>query len=421
MQMTRFEGQRAYALLEKLNFVRASGSEAEARAAEVIAAELKKCGLEARIETFPVWTYEAQQAEVRVTCPYGDTIEAAVVGLTGSTPTTGVTGDLVFVETGEEEFLEGIEGKIALTYGFLGAKKYERLTKAKPLAVICVGEAGKELTHLSIWDNYFKRFGKLPSVAIRYEDGLKLLKAGAKQVTVICEQQETEGESRNVVVTIPGTSQSEQTIALGGHFDTVPCTTGAHDNAGGSVILMELARIFAENPPRRTLQFIWFGAEELGLFGSQAYVKEHEKELENLQLLINIDVAGGILGRNSCTVTGPEPLRAYADALGKEMGIGLSTRLGIMSSDGLPFGDKGVPSLNIARSGGGTTFLHTPGDSLEHCGPEPLAMLGEYVEIFVKRIANAKAFPFKKEIPESAKKDIARYKEEAMGEEKKKD
>jgi len=443
--LTYFDEQRAYEFMRRLSFTRPGGTVEEARAAELIAAELRTAGLMPVLESFQVWTYEEEPSRVDVPAPgtggrtsgaeLRETFVAAPVGLSGVTDPDGVTGELVFVETGEEEFLHGIRGKIALTYELGAAKKYERLAKAEPKAVIAIGDPGRDLLHVSHYANYFRRWGKLPTVFIRYEDGLRLIRSGAREVVVVCRQREIQAESRNVVVEIPGAGFGEATqsgddyILLGGHYDSVPATAGAHDNAGGSAILVELARILAAHPPRRTVRIAWFGAEELGLHGSAAYVESRMKAagpetassktaLDRIKLVVNVDVAGGTIGRNHCVVTGPESLKNYVEVLGKEIGVGLAIKLGVMSSDGTPFGDKGVPSVNFARYGGATANLHTPYDTLEHTDSYHLAMLGRLVEVFVQRTANAMAYPFERDIPESVKKDIAKYREESMGLEK---
>lgn len=463
--MTYFDEQRAYEFMRRLSFTRPGGTVEEARAAELIAAELRTAGLMPVLESFQVWTYEEEPSRVDVPAPgtggrasgaggrasrteVKETIVAAPVGLSGVTDPDGVTGELIFVETGEEEFLHGIRGKIALTYELGAAKKYERLAKAEPKAVIAIGDPGRDLLHVSHYVNYFKRWGKLPTVFIRYEDGLRLIRSGAREVVVVCRQREIQAESRNVVVEIPGAGFGDRRpagrppaersetgrpdddyILLGGHYDSVPATAGAHDNAGGSAILVELARILAGRPPRRTVRIAWFGAEELGLHGSAAYVESQMKAggretassktaLDRIKLVVNVDVAGGTIGRNHCVVTGPESLKNYVEVLGKEIGVGLTTKLGVMSSDGTPFADKGVPSVNFARYGGATANLHTPYDALEHTDAYHLAMLGRLVEVFVDRTANAMAYPFERDIPESVKKDIAKYREDSMGLEK---
>lgn len=72
---------------------------------------------------------------------------------------------------------------------------------------------------------------------------------------------------------------------------------GVYDNGAGSVILMELARHYKQNPPKRNLTFCWYGSEECGLLGSKAYVAAHKDELKDVQLMVNVDVARSGSGR----------------------------------------------------------------------------------------------------------------------------
>lgn len=420
--MTAFDEHRAYEFMKKLSFVRPSGTAEEARAAELIAAECREAGLTPAIEPFRVWTYEEGPSRVEVRSPYRATIQATPTGLTGDTGPEGATGQLVFAETGEQEFLDGLAGKIALIAGKATAPAYDRLVKAGPRAVIRVNEVGRPLAHTAIEETWFTKSGKLPTVRVSYEDALEMLHRQAGEVTVVCRQRELEAQSRNVVVEVPGTragAGDDELIILCGHFDTVPATMGAHDNAGGSAILLEMARALAKHPARRTVRVVWCGAEELGLYGSQAYAAALKaagpKTLERVKLVVNVDVAGGTIGQNHCTVTGPQALKDYVEIVGKEVGVGLETKLGVMSSDGTPFGLEGIPSVNFARYGGGTPYLHTPNDALEHTDSGHLAMLGRFVELFVDRVANSKVFPFGREMPESVKKDLETYRVDSMG------
>ena len=70
---------------------------------------------------------------------------------------------------------------------------------------------------------------------------------------------------------------------------------GAYDNISGGAIIMELCRYFNAHRPKRTMEFIWFGAEEKGLLGSQEYVRAHEAELSSHQFNMNVDLAGQLL------------------------------------------------------------------------------------------------------------------------------
>lgn len=74
---------------------------------------------------------------------------------------------------------------------------------------------------------------------------------------------ELKGESfNNVVATLPGTDPHAPWLLIGAHFDTVPNTPGADDNASGIAVLLEVARLASQVQPTRTLQFVGFNLEE---------------------------------------------------------------------------------------------------------------------------------------------------------------
>ncbi|HEY9669783.1 MAG TPA: M20/M25/M40 family metallo-hydrolase, partial [Coleofasciculaceae cyanobacterium] len=63
-------------------------------------------------------------------------------------------------------------------------------------------------------------------------------------------------------------------ILIGAHYDAVPGTPGADDNATGVAVLLELAKAFAAEPPRHPVRFLAFDMEEYGLLGSQQYATD---------------------------------------------------------------------------------------------------------------------------------------------------
>lgn len=94
--------------------------------------------------------------------------------------------------------------------------------------------------------------------------------------------------SQNVVLTVPG--QSARTIVVGAHYDSV-LFPGASDNASGMALLLESAarKLNADN--YFTIEYVFFGAEELGLYGALYYVFSlDEYDHENLKFMINADV-----------------------------------------------------------------------------------------------------------------------------------
>src|SRR5204862_3684606 len=73
---------------------------------------------------------------------------------------------------------------------------------------------------------------------------------------------------------------------------------GADDNASGTAGMLELARIFSAQKPRRTMVFIAFSGEEEGLIGSNYYVNHPVVPLANTVAMINMDMIGRLKERN---------------------------------------------------------------------------------------------------------------------------
>ena len=108
--------------------------------------------------------------------------------------------------------------------------------------------------------------------------------------------------SRNVIVTKISDVYPDRVIVIGGHFDSVVYDSGdpyifapgADDNASGTAMVMEIARILANTPLKKTIRFVTFGAEEQGLLGSQFYVYYALQRGENIELMINADMIGNL-------------------------------------------------------------------------------------------------------------------------------
>ena len=102
---------------------------------------------------------------------------------------------------------------------------------------------------------------------------------------------------RNVVGYIKGAARPDQYIVLSAHYDHVGVQkgeiyNGADDNASGTSALIELARYFRTHPPRHSIIFAAFDAEELGLQGAAAFVDEPPVPLENILFNLNMDMIG---------------------------------------------------------------------------------------------------------------------------------
>ncbi|WP_018348263.1 M28 family peptidase [Longispora albida] len=102
------------------------------------------------------------------------------------------------------------------------------------------------------------------------------------------------GTSYNVLAELPGTDTSK-VIMLGGHLDSVSSGPGINDNGSGSASLLAVAKAFkaARPTPGVTVRFGWWGAEELGLVGSRAYVSSlSSAEKTRIKAYLNFDMTG---------------------------------------------------------------------------------------------------------------------------------
>jgi len=94
--------------------------------------------------------------------------------------------------------------------------------------------------------------------------------------------------SQNVILTVPG--QSNKTIIVGAHYDTV-MVPGASDNASGTALLLESAQRMREADNYYTIVYVFFGAEEVGLLGSFYYAHSlSQAEHDNILFMINADI-----------------------------------------------------------------------------------------------------------------------------------
>lgn len=95
----------------------------------------------------------------------------------------------------------------------------------------------------------------------------------------------------NVIGWIPGSQYPDEYVILGGHLDGFDAATGAVDNASGATVAMEAARLImaAGGRPKRTIMVQLWAAEEYGLLGSTAWVKQNPDKLPRISALFNRD------------------------------------------------------------------------------------------------------------------------------------
>ena len=408
-------GKRMYSLLEKLDFVRLSTFEGEKKGAEIIAEEVKALGVTPVIETFKAPHYEIKTVKLEVTAPVSREYEVTGYGFSGNDAADGIEADFVYLEALEPIDLVGVKGKIALVAAGLRPDDFRKLIAAGVLGVISPSGTFRETKDTLDLDERMLRpqhieYGKLPAVCIRMTDAMEMVASKPERVKLTLSQEEGEGDSQNVIAEIPGTEFPDEVIVYTAHYDSVVHSHGMFDNASGSATILEMLRHYLENPPKRTVRFIWCGSEERGLLGSKAYVAAHEEELEKIVLCINVDMTGPLLGRDCCVVLGEEALCHAVTYLYKEIGYPMSVVQDIYSSDSIPFGDKGIPGVNFMRRAAmGTTQIHCRHDTIASVTAESMERTTKFIATFSDRMINAAFFPIDRKMPDNMVEKIDKY------------
>jgi hypothetical protein len=199
----------------------------------------------------------------------------------------------------------------------------------------------------------------------------------------------------NVASVIRGHSpRADETVIVGAHRDHFgqqggQLFPGADDNASGTAVMLEVARILASAPsaPKRSILFLSFSGEEQGLLGSRLYVSQPIAPLATTKCMVNIDHAGVGDGRLTIGVTGLDK------GVAKEAGqaAGLADKLDLFGffpgGDHVPFKEAGVPTITVVSSGSHPHF-HQPTDTADTIDPEILQSVARYVLALIWQLAN---------------------------------
>ncbi len=130
----------------------------------------------------------------------------------------------------------------------------------------------------------------IPVVGASFADGVALSQEGSTAFVNVDPPEER--PQVNVIAELPG-ANDDNVVMAGAHLDSVQRGPGIQDNGSGSAALLEVAEQIAKLKPQNTLRFAWWGAEESGLLGSNAYVAGlAQSELDRIALYLNFDMIG---------------------------------------------------------------------------------------------------------------------------------
>ena len=178
-------------------------------------------------------------------------------------------------------------------------------------------------------------------------------------------------EQVNVIARKPGVLHPDRKIIIGGHYDSIALdraqvdqdlAPGADDNASGISAVVEIARLLSNVDLDVTVEFAFWGAEELGLVGSRAYAAAARDRDDEIVLMIQLDAIGdpGTLFPDTFSIDTTSPNASIAQhivdaslaysTLHTEDGFGRALRItsrGCQCSDHQSFLDLGFPAVGI--------------------------------------------------------------------------
>ncbi|MHB8216362.1 MAG: M20/M25/M40 family metallo-hydrolase [Candidatus Sulfotelmatobacter sp.] len=386
---------------------RPTGSPQARVAAEYVAGELRKLGLEVRLQpvTVPHWVRGAETAAL-VEYPGmvpGTTqkIVLTALGSSSSTPPDGLTADVVTVNTFDELAALGhdkVAGKIvlfdemfdkqkaaaglafaaygeAVRYRAAGAKAAADLGAIAAL-VRSVGNADYRLPHTG-----FSFPAGIPAGAVSAEDAdliVHLAAQGKVRMHLTLTPQKLPDETGyNVIADLKGSEHPEQTVVVSGHLDSWDLGTGAIDDGAGVVIAMETAEILQRLHlrPARTLRVIAWMDEETGGSGSKAYTAEYSTDFPHCVAAIESDSgAAHPLGFDvksaPAVIDALRPVQSVLQSIGASV---LQPTTYPPGADIATMSEAGVPAFGIMQDG--RTYFnyhHTAADTLDKIVPSEL-------------------------------------------------
>jgi len=370
---------------------RLAGTEAEARARDWAVAKLKALGFSnVRVEAFdmPVWVRGAEKAWI--TAPFPQPLVVAALGNSGATPPEGIEAELVGfenIEALEAAPDQAVRGKIVFvdnqmtrtqdgsSYGaFIGPRSRGGTVASRKgaLAIVIksIGTDNHRNPHAGT-QRFAEGAAPIPVGALSNPDAaqvVRILKRGqpVRMRLVLTPRSTGTHQSGNIIAEVPGRDPSAPPVLVACHLDSWDLGTGAIDDAAGCGIVAAAAkRIMDAGTPLRPIRIVWFGAEEVGLFGGLDYRAKHGKEPHHA--IAESDFGAGRVWKVDSRLgearkeeamalqSALNPLGIVPGALDKADG----SDIGPMISDGLPA---------VGLNQDGTEYFdlhHTPDDTLD--------------------------------------------------------
>ena len=367
--------EQAYGYLETIAGrigERFAGSDAESRSVEYISGQFRSWGLETTILPVKVPVWHEHRARLVAEAGTVRSFPAKAIVFAGTTAAEGISGGFADVGSASPRDLRGrdLKNKIVLVKRdvYIDYPDYWLTNRLRPLGIagmVFYSSPGRSRIPTAYFN--FKRALKEPtppSVDISYEDAVRLAHMKPSKVSIVVEADVEWKESHSVVGEIKGATRPDEVVFISAHDDTAYTSPGATDDGGGVAAVMELARAFAKGPrPARTMRFIAWGGHELGLMGSEAYMRAHMSEVGKMVALINFDGLGSTLGTLEWIAAGDDKWVRFLRETQTALGLECDGAVGPSGTDAMNFSTLEVPSIQIGQAHS-VDANHTPFDNL---------------------------------------------------------
>ncbi len=398
-----FDGTRAYNHVSHLATgigPRFACGKGEREAARYIAHQFQSFGLSVTTQRAPCDSFAVDNASLDI-CLDGRwrSIQVVPVVYSAGTSRNGIEAEVAICHDVMD--LANARDKIALVCKWPGMRQRAHLKAAGVRAVLLVDQRleGPPRTRV-VPPAETAGYRTVPTASVRHPDASDIVKAGRARARLLIVKRQRKSYSLNVIGELKG--RSDKIVAMCAHYDSLPAIPGAQDNASGTSLVIEMARIMARRKPEMTMRFIAFGAEEASLIGSGHYAAAllGTAKLDKHMLAFNVDVVGAPLGQYSLTYIGTADIKKKLETTVLEEGIACGVSSYVGTSDNTPLSAVGIPSIYMARHAEATAALHTPGDTDRFISAESLAMGGRLAERFLTSVAvDSARWPFMRSIP----------------------
>jgi carboxypeptidase Q len=395
---------------------RQAGTEAEARAREWSVRKLKALGFSnVRIEPYQMPTWVRGEERGDIIAPFPHKLAITALGNSAATPPSGITGDVAVFKSFEAFKAApdaAILGKIVFvdhamkptqdgsSYGYFGPVRRSGPSLAAKRGAIAyvirsVGTDNHRNPHTGN-QNWQAGVTPIPAAAVSTLDANQIMRIAARGKPVRMKLLLTpkflgNQPSGNVIAEVPGTDPAAGMVVIGGHLDSWDLGTGAIDDASGVAITAAAAKAILDKgkKPRRTIRVVWWGAEEVGLWGAKAYFEAHKAEPH--ALVAESDFGADRVWQVKYKLPeGAAALSARISAALADMGIATGKGDASGGADTGPLVEMGAPVIDLEQDG--TRYFdihHTPDDTLEMVDPVQLQQNVAAWTVMVDLVANA--------------------------------